>query len=272
MTDDDGAPGAGETPRDDRPTVDHPTYLDAKRGLDDRSLNRDVLAAFAAELPPDPTILEVGAGTATMVERLAEWGVVEGGRWVAVDAHEGALAAGRERVGDRLGVDVEFRVADAFEYAAATDERFDAVVGCAFFDVVDAAPAVDALAAVSPLAYAPITYDGETALSPADPEDDAVLDAYHSHMRDYRPGGPEGAAALADAVESVVAAGPSPWRIDPPYSRADRTVLAHLLDTIESAVGEVGYDAADWAARRRAAMADGELSYTAANRDLLVRL
>jgi SAM-dependent methyltransferase len=253
--------------------VDHATYLDAKRGLDDRSLNRDVLDAFAAALPPKPTILEVGAGTATMAQRLHEWGVVDAGRWVAVDAHEPALSVGRERVGDRLGdLNIEFRVADAFEYAAATDERFDAVVGCAFFDVVDAAPAVEALSAVAPLAYAPITYDGETTLSPGDPEDDAVLDAYHRHMREYRPGGPEGATALTDAAESVVAAGPSPWRIDPPYSAAERTVLAHLLDTIESAVGETGYDASDWAARRRAAMTGGEVSYKAKNRDLLVRL
>jgi|AntRauMinimDraft_4_1070384.scaffolds.fasta_scaffold03646_2 hypothetical protein len=258
---------------DDFAAVDHATYLDAKRGLDDRSLNRDVLDAFAAALPPKPTILEVGAGTATMVQRLRDWGVVEAGRWVAVDAHEPALSVGRDRAGDCLGdLDVEFRVADAFEYAAATDERFDAVVGCAFFDVVDAAPAVEALSAVAPLAYAPITYDGETTLSPADPEDDAVLDAYHRHMREYRPGGPEGATALADAADSVVAAGPSPWRIEPPYSPAERTVFAHLLDTIESAVGETGYDVSDWAARRRAAMADGEITYKAENRDLLVRL
>ncbi|AZQ14421.1 class I SAM-dependent methyltransferase [Halorubrum sp. PV6] len=255
--------------------VDHATYLDAKRALDDRSLNRDVLDAFGAALPAEPTVLEVGAGTATMVERLVEWGVVDGGRWVAVDAHDAALAAGRDRLGDRVGdVAMTYRVADAFEFAAEAaeaGERFDAVVGCAFFDVVDAAPAVDALSAVAPVAYAPITYDGETTLAPADPADDAVLAAYHRHMRDRRPGGPDGAEALADAAAETVASGPSAWRIEPPYSPGDRTVLAHLLDTIESAVGEVGYDASDWAARRRAAMAADELAYRAANRDLLVR-
>jgi len=275
-------------------TDDHAAYLDAKRGLDDRSLNRDVLRAFAEALPSGPTILEVGAGTGTMVQRLHEWGVVGGGRWIGVDTHAGAIRAGRTRLashpdgsadenatGDaetggaalRLGdLTVDFRVADAFEYADATDESFDAVVGCAFFDVVDAAPAVERLGAVAPLAYAPITYDGETTLTPSDPDDEAVLDAYHRHMREYRAGGPEGAAALARAAESVVAEGPSPWAIEPPYTTAEETVLGHLLDTIETAVGETGYDASDWANRRRAALADGELTYRARNRDLLVSL
>ena len=270
--------------------IDHAAYLDAKRGLDDRSLNRDVLRAFADALPPEPTVLEVGAGTGTMVQRLHEWGVINAGRWVAVDTHEGAIRAGRKRIAShpdgsvdesaggggatvRLGeFTIDFRVADAFEYAASTDESFDAVVGCAFFDVVDAAPAVERLGAVAPLAYAPITYDGETTLSPADPGDEAVFDAYHRHMRAYRPGGPEGSAALARAAESIVADGPSPWVIEPPYDTDDETVLAHLLDTIETSVGETGHDAGDWASRRRATMAAGDLTYRARNRDLLVRL
>ena len=270
--------------------VDHAAYLDAKRGLDDRSLNRDVLRAFADALPPEPTVLEVGAGTGTMVQRLHEWGVIEGGQWVAIDTHEEAIRAGRRRLAShpdgrtdegaadderliRLGdLVVDLRVGDAFEFVGSTDRRFDAVAGCAFFDVVDAEPAVERLGDVAPLAYAPITYAGETALSPVDPEDDAVLDAYHRHMREYRAGGPEGAAALARAAASVVAEGPSPWRIEPPYTTADETVLGHLLDTIERAVGETGYDASDWAARRRGALAAGELSYRARNRDLLVQL
>ncbi|SFR49000.1 MULTISPECIES: class I SAM-dependent methyltransferase [Halorubrum] len=255
--------------------TDHAAYLDAKRALDDRSLNRDVLDRFAAELPPEPEVLEVGAGTATMVERLVDWGVIEGGRWVAVDAHEEALAAGEARIGDAVGnVAVEFRAADAFEFAAeaaGAGRRFDAVVGCAFFDVVDAAPAVDALGEVTPVAYAPITYDGETRFAPPDPDDDAVLDRYHRHMREFRPGGPDGAAALAREA-TVIAEGPSPWRIEPPYESGERTVLAHLLDTVEEAVGETGYDASDWADGRREALGDGRLRYEAANRDLLVRL
>lgn len=255
--------------------TDHAAYLDAKRALDDRSLNRAVLDRFAAELPPEPAVLEVGAGTATMVERLVDWGVLDAGRWVAVDSHEDALAAGEARVGDALGdVAVEFRVADAFEFAgeaADAGERFDAVVGCAFFDVVDAAPAVEALAEVAPVAYAPITYDGETRFAPSDPDDDAVLDRYHRHMREFRPGGPDGAAALAREA-TVIAEGPSPWAIEPPYESGERTVLAHLLDTVEAAVGETGFDASDWADRRREALDDGRLRYEAANRDLLVRL
>jgi hypothetical protein len=255
--------------------TDHAAYLDAKRALDDRSLSREVLDRFAAELPPEPEILEVGAGTGTMVERLVDWDVIDGGRWTAVDAHEAALSAGEARIGGAVGdVDVEFRVADAFEFAdeaAAGGERFDAVVGCAFFDVVDAAPAVDAFAEVAPVAYAPITYDGETRFGPPDPDDEAVLDRYHRHMREFRSGGPDGAAALAREA-TVIAEGPSPWAIEPPYESGERTVLAHLLDTVEGAVGETGYDAGDWAARRREALGDGRLRYEAANRDLLVRL
>ncbi|TKX46211.1 class I SAM-dependent methyltransferase [Halorubrum sp. ARQ200] len=255
--------------------TDHATYLDAKRALDDRSLNRTVLDRFAAELPPEPEVLEVGAGTATMVERLVDWGVIDAGRWVAVDAREDALSAGEARIGGAVGdVAVEFRVADAFDVAseaAAAGERFDAVVGCAFFDVVDAAPAVDALAEVAPVAYAPITYDGKTRFAPPDPDDEAVLDRYHRHMREFRPGGPDGTAALAQQA-TAIAEGPSPWEIEPPYESGERTVLAHLLDTVEAAVGETGYDASDWAARRRRALDDERLRYEAANRDLLVRL
>jgi hypothetical protein len=255
--------------------TDHATYLDAKRALDDRSLNRDVLDRFANDLPPDPEILEVGAGTATMVERFGEWDVIDGGRWVAVDAHEEALAAGEARVGDSVGeIDVEYRAADAFEFAsdaASAGRRFDAVVGCAFFDVVDAGPAVDALGEVAPLAYAPITYDGETRFGPADPDEEAVIDRYHRHMREYRPGGPDGAAALAREA-TVIAEGPSAWTIEPPYEPGERTVLTHLLDTVEGAVGETGFDATDWASRRRRALAADRLRYEAANRDLLVRL
>ncbi|QAU11964.1 hypothetical protein EKH57_03915 [Halorubrum sp. BOL3-1] len=136
---------------------------------------------------------------------------------------------------------------------------------------LDAAPAVDALSSVAPIAYAPMTYDGATTVSSADPDDEDVLRTYHRHMSEYRAGGPDGATALARAVTDVIATGPSSWRIEPPYADGGRTVLAHPLNTIESAVAETGRDASDWAVRRRAALASGRLEYAARNRDLLVR-
>ena len=41
-----------------------PRYLLSKQSVDDRAINKDVLAALKASLPEEPlTIIEVGAGT-----------------------------------------------------------------------------------------------------------------------------------------------------------------------------------------------------------------
>lgn len=262
---------------------DHLRYLEAKRAVDDRALDRNVLSAFAESLPSEPTVLEVGSGTATMPERLYEWGVLESGRWIAVDNHADALGTGRDRLTARRGSTVEnggvrlgdltvaFLEAGAFEYAAGRERQFDAVVGSAFFDIVDTERAVDAFGTVTDLVYAPITYDGATAFDPGDPEDGAVLDRYERHMREYRAGGPDGATALEGALSDVLAAAPSPWLVEPPYADGERTVTAHVIDTIEAAVRETGYDAGGWADRRRRQLSSGELHYEARNRDLLGR-
>ena len=261
--------------------MSHVSYLEAKRRLDDRALNRTVLAAFVDALPEDPTILEVGSGTATMPERLLEWGVIESGRWIAVDSHADAIEAGRSRLAGRSdvsvdgdsvtlgGVKIEFAVADAFEYAAGLDSRVDAVVGSAFFDIVDADRAVSALGSVTDLVYAPITYDGETAFEPGDDDDDDVLSWYHEHMRTHRPGGPDGGHRLGEALSTVIAAGPSPWKITPPYRDGETVVTGHVLETIERSVGEVGGDATAWATRRRQQLEAERLCYRAANVDLV---
>lgn len=261
---------------------DHVTYLEAKRALDDRSISRTVLARLAAELPDEPRVLELGAGTLTMVERLVEWGFISSGEWVAVDRDEAALAAGRRRLearpdaeatadGLRIGaVDVETVCADAFAYAEETDRSFDLVVGCAFFDLVDPGRALDALGD-APLVYAPITYDGRTTFEPGHPADSVVLDRYRTHMESYRDGGPDGANDLASALETVLADEPSPWVVEPPYDDGEVVVTEHVIDTIEVAVGETGYDASEWAERRRTQLDAGTLRYEARNRDLVGR-
>jgi len=184
--------------------MSHVSYLEAKRRLDDRALNRTVLAAFADALPENPTILEVGSGTATMPERLFEWGVVGSGRWIAVDSHADAIEAGRSRLAGRSDASIDGDGVALGDLESSSPSptpsstrrarrSVDAVVGSAFFDIVDAERAVSALAPATDLVYAPITYDGETAFEPDDDEDDDVLARYHEHMRTRRPGGPTAA-------------------------------------------------------------------------------
>lgn len=260
----------------------HLDYLEAKRALDDRALDRDVLATAFEPLSDEPRIAEVGAGTVPMVERLHEWDVLNGGKWVAVDSDAEALRRGRARLLDRpdaaptdagivLGdVDVRLVEADAFEYAARAPPA-DLLVGCAFFDLVDPGR-LSALASLADRVYAPITYDGTTAFEPADPEDGAVLAAYREHMRDSRPGSPDGGEALRATLSTVETVGASPWRVEPPYDPGERTVVEHVLGTIEAAVGEVGYDASAWTRRRQAQLEAGRLCYRAENVDVVGRL
>ena len=65
-------------------------YLAAKKGVDDRALNRHVLQSletaltrFDSGLPLD--ILEVGAGIGTMLERLVGWGILKNATYEAID-------------------------------------------------------------------------------------------------------------------------------------------------------------------------------------------
>ena len=58
-------------------TSGYARYLAAKTTVDDRALNRHVLAELRRLMPVGaPQVLEVGAGLGTMVARLMDWGVV----------------------------------------------------------------------------------------------------------------------------------------------------------------------------------------------------
>src|SRR5215467_4715595 len=76
-------------------------YLAAKTTVDDRALNREVLAELCRLLPDGaPRMLEVGAGLGTMVARLLDWGVVGTGEYVLLDADRQLLDCSRRWLGD----------------------------------------------------------------------------------------------------------------------------------------------------------------------------
>src|SRR5260370_21412204 len=82
-------------------TSGYARYLAAKTTVDDRALNRHVLAELRRLMPADaPQVLEVGAGLGTMVARLMDWGVVGAGEYILLDADRQLLDHSRRWLGD----------------------------------------------------------------------------------------------------------------------------------------------------------------------------
>ncbi|SDK25972.1 hypothetical protein SAMN04515672_2714 [Natronorubrum texcoconense] len=83
-------------------------YLEAKRSVDDRALNRRVLERFAAELsaPPETEpvrIVELGCGVGTMIARFVEWNCLPARvSYRAVDRDAASIQRARELVPARL--------------------------------------------------------------------------------------------------------------------------------------------------------------------------
>ncbi|WP_394742609.1 class I SAM-dependent methyltransferase [Natronococcus roseus] len=229
--------------------TDQRTYLEVKRTVDDRALNRRVLERFVAELDGRSSpvrIVEIGAGIGTMIARLAAWDCLpEEVAYRAVDRDAESVRYARERVPDWLEdagyaverledergettllarsdttrIEVTLEVADGF----GIEDRADAVIASAVLDIVDferAIPAIEGLLEPDGLLYAPITFDGGTTFAPRDPADDRIERRYHHHMDAVRSAGGsrvgrELLCRLPDAGWSVLEAGGSDWVVRP---------------------------------------------------------
>lgn len=228
------------------------TYLEAKRSVDDRALNRRVLERFVAELSSrrgPVRILELGAGVGTMIARFAAWDLFpDRVTYRAVDRDSDCIAHARDRLPtwlERAGYDVEversrgqsttvvarpttggegrleivLETADALEI----DDAADVVVASAVLDLVDleaALPAIAGLLVDDGVLYAPITFDGETGFAPRHPLDDSVERLYHRHMDEIRDGGTSRAGRallgrLSQFEWDVLASGGSDWIVSP---------------------------------------------------------
>jgi hypothetical protein len=274
-------------------------YLEAKRTVDDRALDRRVRDRLLAALPDAPRVLEAGAGTGVTVSRLREWGV--GGRYRGVDRAEAVVERARERARDEPGVEladgaggdggdadatdedgdapltVGFEVGDAL--SAFAGDAADLLVAQAFLDLVPLGEALSAFeAALSPggLLYAPITFDGGTIFQPDHPADDAVVAAYHDRIdarsgRDVRAGR-HALDRLGRRDGDLLAVGASDWVVRPrdgAYPADERFFLSHILEFVERAVDVPERDG--WLAARRDQLSAGELTYVAHGYDLLYR-
>jgi SAM-dependent methyltransferase len=292
-------------------TWDYARYLAAKTTVDDRALNRPVLAELRRLMPAGaPRFLEVGAGLGTMVARLMDWGAVGAGEYILLDADQRLLDDSRRWLCDwaaarglrsdllpdglQLG-DLRVRLvhAELGSYLEAAHEgRADVLIANAVLDLVDVPailPGLLRLLAPGGAYWFTINYDGESIFAPGHPYDDQIMRAYHRDMDErIRYGRPAGESQtgrhlfhnLRAAGAPALAAGSSDWVVsagpDGSYPGEEAYFLRSILNTIHSALRNrpdrvEPAHLADWLQVRGRQLAAGELVYIAHQLDFAGR-
>lgn len=288
--------------------TDYTRYLAAKKSVDDRALNRQVLEELCRLVPAGaPRVLEVGAGLGTMVVRLFEWDVIRAGEYTLLDVDRRLLHDSREWLaawatarGLRVeampdGLDLgelRVRLVEA-ELGGYLDhghgEPADLLIANAFLDLVDVPtvlPGLFRLLVPGGAYWFTVNYDGESVFQPDHPDDELVMRAYHDDMdariRYGRPAGESRTGRrlfqhLRAAGAPPLSSGSSDWVVhagpDGAYPDDEAYFLGAVLQTIEDAVTdrlEPGV-LAEWLAVRRRQLADGLLVYVAHQLDFAGR-
>jgi hypothetical protein len=292
-------------------TFDYARYLAAKTTVDDRALNRHVLAELRGLMPAGaPRVLEVGAGLGTMVARLMDWAAVATGEYVLLDADRQLLDRSRRWLRDWAAArglrcdalpdgllvgDLRVRLvhAELGSYLeAAQGAPADVLIANAVLDLVDVTavlPGLLRLLAPGGVYWFTINYDGESIFVPGHPHDGQVMRAYHRDMDErIRYGRPAGESRtgrhlfqhLRAAGAPALAAGPSDWVVhanpDGTYPADEAYFLRCILDTIQGALRDrpdrvEPADLAGWLAERHRQLAAGDLAYIAHQLDFAGR-
>ncbi|MCB0114614.1 MAG: class I SAM-dependent methyltransferase, partial [Caldilineaceae bacterium] len=229
-------------------------YLAAKKPIDDRSLNQHVWRALTDQIADRRSderrlrVLEIGAGSGAMIERMLAAGMLANVDYTAVDLWPEGVGAIPARLADwaaaqgwtstqRNGeivlappdgaADVHVRAinADALSFAAdaANHGEYDLLVAHAVLDLFDIAEATPSLLRTlrdDGLCYFTINFDGITAFLPSTNRvlDDQIEELYHRSMderiTDGKPSGDHRAerqllVLLQEIGVDVLAAGSS---------------------------------------------------------------
>jgi SAM-dependent methyltransferase len=251
-------------------------YLTAKRTVDDRALNRGVFAQLHAELArfERPRLLEIGAGTGTMVARLCEWSLFRSAEYTLLDVNAEGLATARAWLtgwaestgrditasadslhiqGSEGDVQVRFVNAELGAYLAQSnrDAGVDLLIANAFLDLVDIPsflPSLFALLAPTGLFWFTINFDGETIFLPEQELDREVMRLYHLGMDERvlhgRSGGDSKTGRklfpyLRAAGAEVLAAGSSDWVVfarHGSYLNDEALFLHYIVQTVDEAL------------------------------------
>lgn len=262
----------------------YPRYLESKRSVDDRALNRSVFESLRGALDrrgsAEPLrVLEIGGGTGTMVRRLVDWhvlgknGLAEA-QYTLVDRDGDALAALPSR--SLEGIDLQPVESDIARYLETTDSEFDLVIAHAVLDLIELETFLPLLwrrCAPHSHFWFTINFDGESVFLPPLDADEDIWKAYHDSMN-RRPGSSRAGqtlfGALAESGARIESAGSSDWVVHPTdgeYPHEERYFLHHIIHTIDSElrghapIAEDAFEA--WVTRRHAQATASQLIYIA---------
>jgi SAM-dependent methyltransferase len=289
-------------------TFDYPEYLSVKKSIDDTSLNRKVWDTMAGWLLSSQIdnetieILEIGAGTATMIERLLDEKLLLNCRYTALEIEPGFRDYAQQRLQNwsnknnyaflikepdnwiisqgTCRVDIQWHTNDITKRKDCYPTgSFDLIIAHA---VIDLLPVPDCMGDIIKLLradggyYFSLNFAGKTVFTPREEEDEDIITAYHRDMDKRFPGldwqpsrtGIELGTWLRDQGHKIIAEGESNWQL----SSLDVTdvhiqrFINNILETISKALaGLPGLDT--WVTKRKEQLESGKLKFFVANKD-----
>lgn len=273
-----------DTGQDEEPARYAPEWLELREAADSAARAHDLLDPLRirlANLPGRPggvIIHDVGCGTGSMGRWLAPH--LDGAQhWVLHDRdpyllHFAAVASPRSAA-DGSRVTVETRRGDIGRLTPDALQGASLVTASALLDVLTREE-IDTLAAACAGAGCPalltLSVAGRVELTPSDPLDQEIAEAFNTHQRRSGLLGPDAVTAAAEAFSergATVQVHPSPWRLGP----AEKALTAQWLRGWVGAAVEQRPDLRERAERylgeRLAACEAGELRVVVHHSDLL---
>ncbi len=281
-------------------------YLEAKRSVDDRAINRVVLESLRDRLQTGPIrILEIGGGTGSMVRRLSKWGLAQEAHYTLVDQDANAIEGlpgllkdwalaepastklqimenSLELSSPECNLDLHVEHAEIGEFLLGDMGDYDLVIANAVLDLVDVPallPKLWAKCRPGALFWFTINFDGESVFLPTMADDDLIFEAYHASM-DRRSGSRYTGRSLFKALKgsgaTIIESGSSDWVVhgdESGYRDDEEYFLRHIVHTIDQELaGNVQMEAslfANWVQARHQHVQRGELVYLAHQLDFV---
>jgi len=274
-------------------------WLALREPFDAQARDLSLALALAAALPPRPRLLDLGAGTGSLLRWLAPI-LGRSQHWTLVDADGALLQQAFATIEERAALAgwtttwpnshtllvhtprgvwrVDALTADlAAGPAALPLDKADAVVCTALCDLVSR-PWVSAMAAALRVPfYAALNVDGREGFFPPHPADRLVARGFRRDQRRDKGFGPalgaDATSALAAAFRArgfTVRTAPSPWQVraNTPVM-ADQLAEGHAGAAASALPRSLGPDIEGWAKARRMQAMRGKLSARIGHKDLL---